>query len=265
MQPISIPIQRPTPSSNRPGSSLRPPGDAFESLNIFPSPRSPALTLGEAQKAGLTAPKPSPSPQLSSGRFSASPASFTSSPIPTGPSPSSFKRDPSPLLKARPSDQSLAAEQRFPSLEELDSQSFGSSFTKITMKAATPDAAPPRLPPRPSLQPDVDKAPMASFYPASVTGALRPSFGMHNTLSVGQRPDGVRSQHVTGTVMKDVRKVPSPSRAPVEPSSTLGRATPDLPPRPVTKPREKLEHFNRPTLTRKRRSSVSKANAAYRF
>lgn len=255
-QPISIPTQMQNTSSIRSTTSLRPPGDAFESLNMFSSPKAPSLTLGEAQKAGLSAPRPSPSPQPSSGRFSASPASLTPSPMPTGPSPSSYK-DSSPLLKPRPSDQNLTAEQKFPSLEELDSGSFGSSFTTAAMKPPKVDPAPPRLPPRPNLRQDVDKAPMASFYPASVTGALRPSFSTHNTLSVGQRPDGVRSQHVTGTAMKELRKMPSPARPSIASPSIPGKSTPELPARPDTKPREMLEHFNRPVLTRKHRSTIS--------
>lgn len=260
-KPIAIPSQKPNPSSTRPISSLRPPGDAFDSLSIFPSPKAQTLTLGEAQKAGLTAPRPTPSPQPSSGRFSASPASITPSPMLTGPSPSSFRRDSSPLMKPQPSSQNLSVEQRFPSLEELDSGSFGSSFTTTAMKPAKADPVPPRLPPRPSMQEDSERT---SFYPASVTGALRPSLAAHSALSVGQRPDGVRSQHVTGTAMKEVRKVPSPARRPVESPSLLGKQSPpELHARKDSSPggHEKLERFNRPILSRKHRSSVSIKNA----
>ncbi|THH08480.1 hypothetical protein EW145_g2682 [Phellinidium pouzarii] len=261
--PQPAPASRPAPV--RVGSSLRPPGDAFDSLQLFSSPRNQAPTLGEAQKAGLTASDPSLSSRPSSRRYSVSPSSSvkTPSPLPTGTSSPMPRKDLSPLLQSGPSDQALAAEHRFPSLEELDAGTFGSSFTSSSIQALSGGSSqsPPQLPPRPKTHENSGNTPIASFYPASVTGALRPSAGLGSSLSSGPRNDGVRSQHVTGTVMRDSRKMPSPAytagnsllpsdKAKVEETVYWHQ-------RPETKSREKLDQPSRPILSRKHRSSVS--------
>ncbi|KAH8111853.1 hypothetical protein DFH11DRAFT_1728982 [Phellopilus nigrolimitatus] len=258
----------PRPVTTRSGSSLRPPGDAFDSLSMFPSPRSQALTLGEAQKAALSAPRQPPSPQPSPYKFSTSSSpSFTSpSPVPTGNMSSMQRRDASPLLKSKPSE-GLSAEQRFPSLEELDAVvgtlSSGSSHVPQGRSPV------PQLPPRPcpGTRPDSGRAVQTSMYPASVTGALRPPSGTANSLSAGPRGDGVRSQQVTGSAMRDARKGPSPSSAQIQTQTNVfgGPSSPNKPKleqtasrlRSDSKSREKLNHPSRPILTRKHRSSVS--------
>ncbi|KAI5118386.1 hypothetical protein M0805_005848 [Coniferiporia weirii] len=257
----SVPVLVPRPSPARTGSSLRPPGDAFDSLSVFPSPRTQAPTLGEVQKAGLAVPRPSPSPQLSSYKYSSpSPSIKSPSPVPTGVSPIP-RRDASPLLRPRASDQALPAEQRFPTLEELNAGTFGSSFAQSPGPSPSGGPSPPQLPPRPEARQGSSEPTTASFYPASVTGALRPSAGLGSSLTSGPRNDGVRSQHVTGTVMRDARKMASHVYSMGSSSSLADKAkaeqTTPRNQRIETKSREKLDHYSKPMLTRKHRSSVS--------
>lgn len=252
--PSPVPVSVPRPAPVRAPSSLKPPsGDAFESLSMFPSPRTQTLTLGEAQKAVST--RPSPSPQLSSRRISPSP-SFQS-PSPMVPDYPATKREPSPLLTSKVSDQAVSAEQRFPSLEELDAGNFGSAGTassamSVPSSVPAPSQIPPQLPPRPAARQD-----SSSLYPASVAGAMRT--GAKATPSAFLRYDGVRSQQVTGTAMRDARRNQISSALPATSSlhgSTQERSSVRQS-RIETGTHEKLQTPSRPMLTRKHRSSLS--------
>ena len=232
--------------------SRKPPADAFQSLNMFSSPTS-ALTLGEAQKAALSGSKSSSSPRHSPqppNSMSVSPApSFTTTPpVTLSNLQSSTRRDVSPLLKPKPADQALPAEQRFPSLEELDTNLFSTSSSQVLVSGYSPSKSePPKLPPRPGTQ--SEKQAQSSL--GNVTGGLRPSSMLGSSLSTNLvRSDGVRSQQVTGTAMREARhrprKVPTPSQSQNE-DEPKGQSD-----------RRPLEvNVGRPTLTRKHRSSVS--------
>lgn len=279
----------PKPSTTTPGlakskpiSSLRP-ADAFDSLNLFSLPKSQAMTLGEAQKVALSAPRPKPSPSPSfssqpSTKFSLSSPSPASSLAPTPPisqSPGSgftsfVRKDASPLLKPKVPDQPLSAEQRFPSLEELDATfSPSASSEAVSIPSAAP---PPQLPPRPGMR---QEKPLSSLSTTSIQGKLHPSVStVDAALSVGQlRQDGIRSQQVTGTVMREARKRTRKAHSPavkqtdddsiIDGPSKLRRQqrSRSRPRRSKSrdsdKDRDKLDLTRRPTLSRRHRSSVS--------
>ncbi|KAL5519560.1 AKL1 [Sanghuangporus vaninii] len=253
--PSPVPIPAPRPAPVRMPSSLKPPSeDVFESLSLFSSPKPQTLTLGEAQKVASN--RPSPSPQLPNQNISISPSPSFQSPSFTAIDNAVLKRGPSPLLTSKVSDQTLSAEQRFPSLEELDAGSFRPAATSGAVSVPSSVLAlsltPPQLPPRPGARQDSSE----SFYPASVAGALRP--GARAAPSTTLRYDGVRSQQVTGTAMRDTRRTHTPS---VAPTSSLNRPQPEhlivRQSRIELEAHEKLQPPSRPMLSRKHRSSVS--------
>ncbi|KAL5533626.1 hypothetical protein ACEPAG_86 [Sanghuangporus baumii] len=254
--PSPVPVPAPRPAPVRIPSSLKPPGgDAFESLSLFSSPKPQTLTLGEAQKVASN--RPSPSPQLPNQNISVSPSPSFQLPSSAAIDNAVLKRGPSPLLTSKVSDQALSAEQRFPSLEELDAGTFRSAATSdalsVPSHVVAPLTTPPQLPPRPGAQQDSSE----SFYPASVAGALRP--GARAAPSATLRFDGVRSQQVTGTAMRDTRRTHVPSAAPT--TSSLDRPQPEnsivRQSRIESGAREKLQSPSRPMLSRRHRSSVS--------
>ncbi|KAG8735295.1 hypothetical protein FRC10_010761 [Ceratobasidium sp. 414] len=191
------------PVSSR--SNTLAPRDAFEGLGISPSP-SPALSLRD-----LAARSPNPSPGVP-GPVTTS----TLSPMPiSGPSPSPFSRSPHPLTtggntgmlttqatagstatSGSKSALALSAEERFPSIEELDAgtaggkamDSWGRAKAREKEKEKEKEALKtPVLPPRPG----------AASQRSHMTGPN--SHGLRPPLQTA----GVRSQQVTGTAMKD--------------------------------------------------------------
>ncbi|PAV22841.1 serine threonine [Pyrrhoderma noxium] len=242
----SVPPIRPS-VTQRPISSLRPPGDAFESLNVFPSPKSSSLTLGEAQKAAVSAPRLSPSPQPSSQRYAPSPTpSFKSpSPLATGNIASLSAQNPSPSLKPKSSNQALDAEQRFPSLEELDAGNFGPvSNVRNPLPAPTSKQShspiPPQLPPRPGA--GSRQGSVTSFYPPGVSAALLPKS------YTGTRGTSIGGNIVSSTRGLIQRDAPVKMSPPISAPSRQEKTDP---------PREKLSSPSRPLLPRKHRSSIS--------
>ncbi len=118
--------------------------------------------------------------------------------------------------------------------------------------------SPPQLPRRPSARPE--KLAPTQFTAGIATGSSKPSTAHTSSLSVaGARPDGVRSQQVTGTAMRESRdrpqKLPSPSPLQAKDitngeNSYLRTASQDT--AAVTRD----VRPTRPTLVRKHRSSV---------
>lgn len=261
-KPLPIPGRPPlvgaqTSSSNKLGVPRRG-QDAFEGLGLSPSDRPPPQTLGEKTRTGLSvtngtignngsspssnqisrpssslAPRPTPSPRPSLPSPAPQSSSSTWKPSPTIPS-----SKPSPSLQAG----DMAAEARFPSLEELDatfspSPPIGSgppvhssSQPQLSSEKQTDLAVPP-LPRRPRMS-------------SNATGGLRP---------IGQQTyskDGVRSQQVTGVAMRESKgtKVEGVSRRAAE--EPLVDASVNSQPKRASRP-------IRPSLSRKHRSSIS--------
>ncbi|KAI0315661.1 hypothetical protein OF83DRAFT_1246259 [Amylostereum chailletii] len=237
--PISIPGRtsssgttagdpRKAPASNKPR-------DAFYGLGLSTSDKPPAPTLGEARKlrTGLAtmstnfpgsssgnldipgatsrapaySPRPSPSPQ---------PFSKAPSPVPP-PLSSSWKAlsQTPPALVSRTSfspSPNLTAEERFPSLEDLD-RSLLSPGASTSDSVPLPHAASqPHLPPR---QPSAhsSRATPSQSQPSrtNFTGGVRPTLTSANPLALSWGPgklsyDGVRSEQVTGAAMRESRE-----------------------------------------------------------
>ncbi|CDO73405.1 hypothetical protein BN946_scf185013.g39 [Trametes cinnabarina] len=227
-------------------------GDAFDPSKAGaasarpPSPRMPPSTpptpggLGTSNTTyrppSVHATRPTPSPQLPSSQVQ--PQSSNLSPIPPPSQPSWRQHEQTPSS----SDDPLAAEERFPSLEDLD-RKFGSPSPNIQA-----DKTPQRLADRPPSR--------SSYFGSSGTGAasgISHSQGL-NIASGKNRYDGVRSQHVTGTAMRETR--PPASRQStflrsVEREKTEDRSSKEQPPL-----------MSRPSLSRRHRSSVSMKSSA---
>ncbi|PIL31318.1 transporter [Ganoderma sinense ZZ0214-1] len=177
----------------------------------------------------IHASRPTPSPQLPQSQIQSQSSSL--SPIP--PPSQSWRQH----VKAPTSSQEgMSAEERFPSLEDLD-RTFASP------SPAAPAEKPPSLPARPS-----DRPPSRSSYMGSHTGGAVAAL---NAPGVKGRFDGVRSQQVTGTAMREAR-----AAANARPSTFLTK-TEDGPNKQVHQPLQ-----SRPSLSRKHRSSVSMKTAA---
>ncbi|KLO07014.1 hypothetical protein SCHPADRAFT_923009 [Schizopora paradoxa] len=251
-------------SSTRLGSSSQRP-DAFDSLSVFPT-KSQAMTLGDAQKAALSAPKPglSPSPQpFSKLSISPSPSSTsahspaqlaTSSPLP----PLSSNLGPSPAVRPKLSSQGLSVEERFPSLENLDAELLKS----LSPSPSVSSDAPPQLPKRPGTRSEKSSSSATQFTANIATGSSKPSTTHMSTLAVaGSRPDGVRSQQVTGTAMRESRDRPQKFQSPSplkannitngESSYSGASSSQD------SAGRGTQQSSTRPALVRKHRSSVT--------
>ncbi|KAG9126151.1 hypothetical protein FRC07_004670 [Ceratobasidium sp. 392] len=214
------------------------PRDAFEGLGISPSP-SPALSLRD-----LAARSPNPSPGLP-GPITTS--SLSPMPIP-GQSPSPFSRSPHPLTTGTTATTNtgllttqatagsaatsagsknalaLSAEERFPSIEELDAGKGTDLWGRAKEKEKEP-AKMPILPPRPGV------VSQGSHMTGPNNRGLRPPV---------QTTTGVRSQQVTGTAMKDGERAggnvtPKTARAlPVPPTTTTPTSGAGLLRRPST-------------------------------
>ncbi|QRV80483.1 kinase domain protein [Ceratobasidium sp. AG-Ba] len=193
-------------SSQVPRSNTLAPRDAFEGLGISPSP-SPALSLRD-----LAARSPNPSP----GIPGTSPMPIPSMQVPAQ-SPSPFSRSPHPLTTGTTtgilttqatagssaasnggpkSALALSAEERFPSIEELDAGKVSDAWGKPKEREKdkeTPKT--PALPPRPGV---VSQR-------SHMTGPN--SLGLRAPVQTGP---GVRSQQVTGTAMKDGERAATP-------------------------------------------------------
>ena len=226
---VSIPSQQ---SSNTAGRYGPPKAkDAFDGLGFSPSDKAPPPTLAEAWKAksdyssNISVPAPASRP----------PSAFAPRPSPSPHPPSHV---PSPIPSPN-----LAAEDRFPSLEDLDRAllSSGSIALPLHSKSQPPlYAMPIHKPPPPS---STATAGQTSSPRNNFTGGLKPPGAISNTLSLalgGSKYgyDGVRSEHVTGAAMRESREARKP---------TLGRESP----KPV-----QATHV-RPQVTRKHRSAAS--------
>ena len=272
-KPISqaLPIpSRPTPS---PGLSSSPNKrkDAFEGLG-FPS-QPPAQTLGDARRArtglaGMGAAASPPTGQYLSAPRAGAGSSFTTyrppsqSPAPSiNPRPSS--RPQSPAITSRPLPKptrpvELSAEERFPSLEDLDR-----TFTTPSLAHAAPPAAlhstsqpsfterlPGRSPERPSSS--IARPPSRTATGGGRTGNLLglPSTGTGSIADRSGRPDGVRSQHVTGTAMRE-------SKIGHSRTSTATDASAQDSAKYQVRRAGTLTHHSRPLQPRRHRSSIS--------
>ncbi|KAI1793054.1 hypothetical protein LXA43DRAFT_1081600 [Ganoderma leucocontextum] len=174
--------------------------------------------------------RPTPSPQLPQSQIQ--PQSSSLSPIP--PPSQSWRQH----VKAPSSAQEgMSAEERFPSLEDLD-RTFASP------SPGAPAEKPPPLPTRPS-----DRPPSRSSYRGALGSNTGGAASALNPPGVKGRFDGVRSQQVTGTAMREARA------ANVRPSTFLTK-TEDGPNRQAPHPLQ-----SRPSLSRKHRSSVSMKTA----
>ncbi|KAI0334014.1 hypothetical protein GY45DRAFT_1318876 [Cubamyces sp. BRFM 1775] len=261
-------------SSPRPPSRLRTSRigkDAFDGLGL-PTP-PPATTLGEARKSrtGLAsfnlssssssqlnvtppapsglgtsnttyrppsvhASRPTPSPQLSSSQpQQLQPQSSSLSPIPP---PSQTWRQHVQSTSSSNQD-ALSAEERFPSLEDLD-RTFGTP---------SPNTAAEKPPQRLS-----DRPPSRNSYMGTGSGGVSYTQGLGVAAGKG-RFDGVRSQHVTGTAMRETR--PPASRQSTFLRTSEPTKTEDGPSRT-----QQPSLMSRPSLSRKHRSSVSMKTSA---
>ncbi|KAH9854277.1 hypothetical protein C2E23DRAFT_66293 [Lenzites betulinus] len=248
-------------------SSFRPPmssrtsrigKDAFDGLGLPPQPTP--TTLGEARKSrtGMASFNTSAIPNglnvpATSGLGTANttyrpPSVHASRPTPSPqPQPQSSNLSPIPPpsqtwrqhVKAPTSSQdSLTAEERFPSLEDLD-RTFASP-------------SPPVSTDKP-VQRTTERPPSRNSYMGS-TGTGAGNGGGH-TQGIGVssskgRYDGVRSQHVTGTTMRDTR--PSAARQSTFMRSAEPTKVEDGPSRT-----QQQMLTSRPSLSRKHRSSTS--------
>ncbi|KAF8910082.1 hypothetical protein CPB84DRAFT_1764569 [Gymnopilus junonius] len=215
--------------------------DAFEGLGLMTSVPKTAPTLGEARKlrTGLAVmsvsstyenfyrnagksnsnsdrPTPSPQPKY----LSLSPVQPQAiSPLPTPGSSNSayFRPSPSPS-KASPSPATTTAdgptiESRFPSLEELDARFTPSSSQPVNAlyPSAVNDAS-PRYTPHARL---TDRR---SQYFSSTTGVSASGTGgnllkLSNPTNTSHLVDGVRSEHVTGSAMRDPKERRKPDES----------------------------------------------------
>ena len=266
--------------STRPPLTQQPPSryrqsrigkDAFDGLGLSAQPQAP--TLGEARmsRTGLAS-------FGSSSASSSTPYNFTP---PTGSGlgtsnttyrPPSARPTPSPQPLSQPpvqpqlsnlspippptqtwrqhvqapsssqSQEGLSAEERFPSLEDLD-RTFGSPSPGVPVA----EKAPP-LPSRSN-----DRPPSRSSY-MGATGHGTGNHGLTAPGGVKGRFDGVRSQQVTGTAMRD-------ARAPGPRQSTFMRNVESVQTKTDDGP-SKQPLASRPSLSRKHRSSVSMKTAA---
>ncbi len=199
--------------------------------NVSPPTPSGHGALGTSNTTyrppSIHASRPTPSPQLPQSQIQ--PQLSSLSPIP--PPSQSWRHN----VKASSSPQEgLSVEERFPSLEDLDR-------TFAPPSSGAPVEKPPPLPTRPS-----DRPPSRSSYMGSHTGGAAAAL---NAPGMKGRFDGVRSQQVTGTAMRE-------ARAGNARPSVLTK-TDDGPSRQVPQPLH-----SRPSLSRKHRSSVSIKTAA---
>ncbi|EIW86946.1 hypothetical protein CONPUDRAFT_134281 [Coniophora puteana RWD-64-598 SS2] len=236
--------------------------DAFEGLGLSSSKNAPAPTLGEARKlrTGLVTPSSSsgmnratvtPSPSLAPKPTPAPAMHPTPSPRPETSQPlsSSWKSihavsstGPKPPPSPNPKSYDVGAENRFPSLEELDATFNATSLS--------PGSAPPVHRP-----PQADLGQTQSFKSgSSALSAHRPKPAIPVS--------GVRSQQVTGVAMRESKEdAERPRRLPVEGTgngqdigSSSAAGISSISPQPK---RASYRPVSRPALSRRHRSSIS--------
>ncbi|KIP10158.1 hypothetical protein PHLGIDRAFT_115784 [Phlebiopsis gigantea 11061_1 CR5-6] len=275
-KPISqaLPIpSRPTPSPGISGSPSKR-KDAFDGLG-FPS-QPPVQTLGDVHRArtglaGMSAAASPPTGQyLNAPRIGVG-SSFTTyrppsqSPAPS-PNPRPSSRPQSPAITSRPLPKptrsvELSAEERFPSLEDLDR-----TFTSPHLANVAPPAAlhstsqlsfTDRLRERSPERPSSSIARPPSRTTTNATGGGRtsnlldiPSTGTGNAFDRGGRHDGVRSQHVTGSAMRE-------SKLGHSRTSTVTDASTQDSVKYQVRRAGTLSHHPRPVQPRRHRSSIS--------
>ena len=269
-KPLLIPNSRPTPSPGLSGSpsKSRTSKDAFDGLGLSTQP-PPPQTLGEARRArtGLATTGANAAPSTSSGQYLSAPgqgpgagigSSYTTyrppssqSPMPSPRlQPSSRPHSPvvsssrAPSKPGRPGE--LTAEERFPSLEDLD-RTFASPPLSNAVHASSQPALTEKLPERPTA---TTRPPSRGGVRTSNLLGLPAGAGPAPAMDRGAgRYDGVRSQHVTGTAMRDSRlghnRLPTASDATSEPSKNPPRRS------------GTISGYTRPTLQRRHRSSIS--------
>ncbi|TFY51288.1 hypothetical protein EVG20_g11070, partial [Dentipellis fragilis] len=262
-KPVSIPSSS-TQDANDPSRRYPPLStsskskDAFDGLGLSTG-RTPEPTLGEARKArtGLAVPvdfKPSSSPNYFNnlnipGASSRPPSAFSGRPSPSpqprsqAPSPAPppqttpWRPSPQPVQSsasnARPGDNDFSAEERFPSLEELD------RVYQLPDTHPPPHAAsqPPQLPSLQKVSPLITPQLPARPQPRSnYTGGLKPPERTTSLVPNQVGKDGVRSEHVTGAAMRDSSRARKESNA---------------------SPPKQSRTYSRPALERRHRSSIS--------
>lgn len=270
----SIPIPRPSPSPSKLAPSPRlQPKDAFDGLGLISAPSPP--TLGEARRVRtgmanlggtsstdtsrsgaqyLSMPSTGQGLGIGTSNMTYRPPS-SHSPIPAASSKpqrsASPQVDPWKPHGKQPSTSmrqpgELSAEERFPSLEDLDREFTSpspASFTKDKLTYATSQPS--------SMERLAEKS--HNTRPPSRTSGLRlgnlpgtNGTGAGTAASSGNRYDGVRSQQVTGAAMRESRmatsRQPSQNWAPGDYLSG-GKDVPSSP--------------TRPALTRRHRSSIT--------
>lgn len=271
-QAVPVPSPRPSPSpaiSSSPSKSRLATKDAFDGLGLLSS-QPPMQTLGDARRArtGLAAFGANTS-QASGQQYLNTPGSGPGSSYTTYRPPSA--QSPAPPPNARPQSRpqspaiqssssraqpkptrpvELSAEERFPSLEDLDRTFATPPVTSppvlhSTSQPAFTERFPERPPSHPVRPPSRTSGNMSS---GVRTGNLLGIPGSSADRNSG-RQDGVRSQHVTGTAMRESRM--GHSRTP-----TVTDATPDQNRQPVRRAGT-LSHHARPVQPRRHRSSIS--------
>jgi AP2-associated kinase len=264
-----------TPTLNgpdaRPSSSKD--KDAFAGLGLGPSSDRRAPTLGEARKlrtglavmntnthgfrydrdtTGTGFSRLTPSPRLPYNHPNPQPQPQTlSSPPPPNSTKagSSWRTSPPPSTKQATSQfDGLPAENRFPSLEELDA-TFSPDSGDVTSSNAK------------TVSKQIDSGPLHRRNSNFGRG-----MGTNNLLKPGQQPrgsygqDGIRSEQVTGIAMRESRGGSS--------GYTVGRddGIEGVKPADVKRtnelPSSNTSVASRPTLTRKHRSSVTMKHAS---
>ncbi|RDX46768.1 hypothetical protein OH76DRAFT_1406613 [Lentinus brumalis] len=181
--------------------------------------------------------RPTPSPQPSSQPQAQPQSTNMSSITPSSQTWRQTVQPPAASSQSQPQE-GMSAEERFPSLEDLD-RTFGSP---------SPGASTTEKPPsRP-----VERPPSRSSYVGSFgTG----NHGLTAPGGVKGRFDGVRSQHVTGTAMRDARAPGSRQSMFLRNVESVQTKTEDGP--------SKQPLASRPSLSRKHRSSVSVKTASH--
>lgn len=302
---------QPTPSPRPPAistalnrnTSVRKPKDAFDGLGFAAQP--PPQTLGEARKsrtglasmhmvhsnapgAAMASYLNTPGSQMSG--FGAGNTSFrppsSHAPLPSPsprpvPQPSTTPSVPSWRPSSSKSD-ALTAEERFPSLEELDrefaSPSPGTAAEKFAM-AHTSTQPPPTERPAAMSRPPSRGGYMANLRSAAGDVATGAGVSVSNGAAItgGKRHMydglGVRSQNVTGTAMRDSRfgvaRAPSVSLRPpqvsAEPSRSRERERPRSPQKQRDADQEKPQDVtavlrSRPSAARRRRTKTPSRN-----
>ena len=265
----AAPVSSSPPSAPRTGPAPQQPSrlrqsrigkDAFDGLGLGSQPQAPTLAEARMSRTGLAsfnssstsssapvnltpptpgslgtsntmyrppsihASRPTPSPQLPQSQVQ--PQSTNLSPIP--PPAQTWRQH---VKNPSPSQDGLSAEERFPSLEDLD-RTFASPSSNMPV-----DHKPPPMPSRPS-----DRPPSRSSH-MGATGHSQPVSGFKG------RFDGVKSQQVTGTAMREARVPGSRQSTFIRTVETKAEDGPSKShPQPLAA---------RPSLSRKHRSSVT--------